>query len=459
MIVNRVLALGGDPGRERPARGADVRRWRRRLPPARAVRERGAGRQGRHRHHRGQAGRHGHQAQPHRRRHRRAGAEDRRRLGAAARRHARADSPVRAVGAGEPLHRASAAGRRDPRPSRRRRPASRGPDHFERGSRRGVRDLRPEDAARAARRLPWLGAAVRRAGEERRGRLALPRPVARLRHAAVRRAEPRQRRASPLPRQDVGARRRRRGEARGPGGPRGQPRRHDRRDHAARGPARRGDPPAAPVPAPGEHDLRQPARRAGRHRPARRDGEARREGAPALHARAARLRHRPPPDRRRPRPVLRRPGQVERRGRADARHAAAAQDRGRPGGPQRRRARGRAACSGGGARERDSAHRVRTAVLGRLHRLAGRLLALGQRRRDGRFRPDRDARERVLDQARRALTARTRLARAACSADLLEVGQYNRCPGSVERDRGDGSIPWRPSDDFNCDPTQLPVGP
>jgi phospholipid/cholesterol/gamma-HCH transport system substrate-binding protein len=43
-------------------------------------------------------------------------------------------------------------------------------------------------------------------------------------------------------------------------------------------------------------------------------------------------------------------------------------------------------------------------------------------------------------------------------ADLLEVGQYNRCPGSVERDRGDGSMPWRPSEDFNCDPTQLPVG-
>ena len=44
-------------------------------------------------------------------------------------------------------------------------------------------------------------------------------------------------------------------------------------------------------------------------------------------------------------------------------------------------------------------------------------------------------------------------------ADLLEVGQYNRCPGSVERDRGDGSMPWRPTEDFNCDPTQLPVGP
>ena len=24
---------------------------------------------------------------------------------------------------------------------------------------------------------------------------------------------------------------------------------------------------------------------------------------------------------------------------------------------------------------------------------------------------------------------------------------------------GDGSMPWRPSEDYNCDPTQLPVGP
>lgn len=39
------------------------------------------------------------------------------------------------------------------------------------------------------------------------------------------------------------------------------------------------------------------------------------------------------------------------------------------------------------------------------------------------------------------------------------TGQSNRCPGSVERDRGDGSIPWIPSEDFACDPRQRPVGP
>ena len=40
-----------------------------------------------------------------------------------------------------------------------------------------------------------------------------------------------------------------------------------------------------------------------------------------------------------------------------------------------------------------------------------------------------------------------------------ELGRSNRCPGSVERDTGDGSVPFRPSEDFNCDPTQVPVGP
>ena len=49
-------------------------------------------------------------------------------------------------------------------------------------------------------------------------------------------------------------------------------------------------------------------------------------------------------------------------------------------------------------------------------------------------------------------------ARGDTLGDALVSGQYNRCPGSVERDRGDGSMPWKPSDDFNCDETQVPVG-
>ena len=39
------------------------------------------------------------------------------------------------------------------------------------------------------------------------------------------------------------------------------------------------------------------------------------------------------------------------------------------------------------------------------------------------------------------------------------TGRNNRCPGSIERRAADGSNPYRPSTDFNCDPTQVPIGP
>ena len=39
------------------------------------------------------------------------------------------------------------------------------------------------------------------------------------------------------------------------------------------------------------------------------------------------------------------------------------------------------------------------------------------------------------------------------------TGRNNRCPGAVERPAEDGSNPYRPTPDFNCDPTQVPVGP
>ena len=41
---------------------------------------------------------------------------------------------------------------------------------------------------------------------------------------------------------------------------------------------------------------------------------------------------------------------------------------------------------------------------------------------------------------------------------LTRRGQINRCPGATERPAEDGSNPWRPTPDFNCDPTQLPPG-
>ncbi len=41
----------------------------------------------------------------------------------------------------------------------------------------------------------------------------------------------------------------------------------------------------------------------------------------------------------------------------------------------------------------------------------------------------------------------------------LHTGRNNRCPGSIERRAPDGSNPYKPSPDFNCDETQVPIGP
>jgi phospholipid/cholesterol/gamma-HCH transport system substrate-binding protein len=41
----------------------------------------------------------------------------------------------------------------------------------------------------------------------------------------------------------------------------------------------------------------------------------------------------------------------------------------------------------------------------------------------------------------------------------VKTGRNNRCPGSLERTAPDGSNPYIPSADFNCDRTQTPIGP
>jgi phospholipid/cholesterol/gamma-HCH transport system substrate-binding protein len=41
---------------------------------------------------------------------------------------------------------------------------------------------------------------------------------------------------------------------------------------------------------------------------------------------------------------------------------------------------------------------------------------------------------------------------------VTRTGQSNRCPGAMERPWSDGSNPWKPTEDFNCDPTQIPPG-
>jgi phospholipid/cholesterol/gamma-HCH transport system substrate-binding protein len=41
----------------------------------------------------------------------------------------------------------------------------------------------------------------------------------------------------------------------------------------------------------------------------------------------------------------------------------------------------------------------------------------------------------------------------------VKPGRNNRCPGSIERRAPDNSNPYKPSPDFNCDETQVPIGP
>jgi phospholipid/cholesterol/gamma-HCH transport system substrate-binding protein len=50
-------------------------------------------------------------------------------------------------------------------------------------------------------------------------------------------------------------------------------------------------------------------------------------------------------------------------------------------------------------------------------------------------------------------------ARGSALREEAVIGQNNRCPGSAERDSfGDGSTPWRPYPEYNCDPTMVPPG-
>ncbi len=57
-----------------------------------------------------------------------------------------------------------------------------------------------------------------------------------------------------------------------------------------------------------------------------------------------------------------------------------------------------------------------------------------------------------------ALPIPTELRNLVLSAGT-KTGRNNRCPGSIERRAPDGSNPYKPSADFNCDATQVPIGP
>ena len=113
-----------------------------------------------------------------------------------------------------------------------------------------------------------------------------------------------------------------------------------------------------------------------------------------------------------------------------------------PGGAQRQGARGRAAGHRRGAGGRDAADRVRPALLGRLHRLAGRLLAQRQLRRDRRLQPDRHARERLLVQER----ACSRRSRPRCAPttfkSLARSARTTAARARPSATAGDGSTPF-----------------
>ncbi len=49
--------------------------------------------------------------------------------------------------------------------------------------------------------------------------------------------------------------------------------------------------------------------------------------------------------------------------------------------------------------------------------------------------------------------------RPLLESSSLQTGRNNRCPGSNERRAADGSNPYKPTPDFNCDATQVPIGP
>ena len=46
--------------------------------------------------------------------------------------------------------------------------------------------------------------------------------------------------------------------------------------------------------------------------------------------------------------------------------------------------------------------------------------------------------------------------RAQVFGQTATLNYRDRCPGSSERDPGDGSTPYKPTPDFNCDPTEVP---
>ena len=359
-VVVAVLLLGGAE---------------RRLHGQGALPERRPARQGQPRPDRRRAGRQGQRHRPHRGRPGRGDAEDRRRLRAAAPRHAGHRPPGLAVGCRQPLHRSAdgAAEREgDPRQGRHRA----GLDDHRGRPRPDLQHLRPGDAQGAAGRHRRLRQPDQGPGQAVQRGHRLPQPVARRLEPPVPRAQPRHAAAGALHRLLLAARHRHRRPPRGPLRPRRPARHHDDRDRQPEGGARGRHRPAARLPAPRQHDVRQPARRARRPRPARRRVQAGGQEAAPVPRRAAPARPRRAPDDQRPLEDRQPPGRRQRPDRADQAAGAAARRHHAQVRRQRQAARGRLQGLPGRAQGRRAGVRLLPPLHARPARLVRRLQPL-----------------------------------------------------------------------------------
>ena len=126
---------------------------------------------------------------------------------------------------------------------------------------------------------------------------------------------------------------------------------------------------------------------------------------------------------------------------------------------QRRRTPRRVAGDDEGARRRDAAGRLPAALRARAHRLVRRLLDQRRLRRARQLLARRPRAQRLHPRPAR----QPRPGPAGAALALLAAGtktrRNNRCPGSLERTAPDNSNPYVPSPDFNCDRSQVPIGP
>ena len=384
--------------------------------------------------------------------------ERQRRLRAAAPRHEGDRPPGLAVGHRQPLRRPHAARPRRREDPRRRRDRA-GRDDLGGRPRPDLQHVRRPHPEVAAEGVQGLGPAAPGQGRGAERGAAVPQPLAGRLEPAVPRAQPRHAAARALHRRLLRARHRRRRPARRPRRAGRQPRHDDDRDRRRAGRARGVDRAAAAVHAPRQHDVPQPARRARRPRPARRGLQAGGEEAAPVHGRAAAAGARRPADPARPLGDPAQAGRRQRRGRpheAPARRCATPRwPTSRSNGKTREGAFPATAKSLEGLRARA---RLRAPLRAGRGRLVRRLQPLRHLRRARRRLARGHPRERVHAAQRAALAGPARAAQRRRSRPSAALNQRNRCPGGAEHPAEDGSAPYKPTPDFDCDPSQVLPG-